>query len=78
MVGSQGAGTVLEGLLVQGDGLVEPAGRLVGAGEVVARGQGVGVVGPQDAGAVLKGLPVQGDGLIEPAGIPVGAGEVVA
>ena len=29
-------GAVLEGLLVQGDGLIEPAGILVGAGEVVA------------------------------------------
>ena len=36
MVGSQDAGAVFEGLLVQGDGLVDPAGILVGAGEVVA------------------------------------------
>ena len=36
MVGSQDAGAVLEGLLVQGDGLIEPAGIPVGVGEVVA------------------------------------------
>ena len=36
MVGSQGAGAVLEGLLVQGDGVVESACGLVDAGEVVA------------------------------------------
>ena len=36
MVGSQDAGAVLEGLLVQGDGFVESAGSLVGVGEVVA------------------------------------------
>ena len=33
---SQGAGAVLEVLLEQGNGLVEPAGSLVGAGEAVA------------------------------------------
>ena len=36
MVGSQDAGAVLEGLLVQRDGLIEPARSLVGVGEVVA------------------------------------------
>ena len=36
MVGSQDVGAVFEGLFVQGDGLVESAGILVGAGEVVA------------------------------------------
>ena len=36
MVGSQDAGAVLEDLLVQGDGLIEPAGIPVGVGEVVA------------------------------------------
>ena len=77
-MGSQDAGAVFEVLLVLGDGIVEPARGLVGVGEVVACGEGVGVVGSQDAGAVLEGLLVQGDGLIEPAGILVGAGEVVA
>ena len=36
MVGAEDVGAVLEGLLVQGDGLIEPAGILVGTGEVVA------------------------------------------
>ena len=36
MVWSQDVGGVFEALLVQGDGLVEPAGGLVDAGEVVA------------------------------------------
>ena len=36
MVGSQDVGAVLEGLFEQGDGVVEPAGIPVGAGEVVA------------------------------------------
>ena len=36
MVGSQDTGAVGESLFVQGDGLVESAGGLVGAGEVVA------------------------------------------
>ena len=44
VLGAQDAGAVVEVLFVQGDGLVEPAGVLVGAGEVVACGQGVGVV----------------------------------
>ena len=78
MVGAQDVGAVFEGLFVQGDGLIEPACVLVGAGEVVACGEGVGVVGAQDVGAVLKVLLVQGDGLLEPAGCLVGAGEVVA
>ena len=34
-----------QGLLEQGDPPLEVPGRLVGAGEVVAGGQGVGVVG---------------------------------
>ena len=36
MVGAQDAGAVLKVLLVQGDGLLEPARVVVGAGEVVA------------------------------------------
>ena len=36
MVGSQDAGVILEVLFVQGDGLIEPASVVVGAGEVVA------------------------------------------
>ena len=45
MAGSQDVGAVLEGLLEEGDGFVEPAGCLVGAGGVVVRDEGVGVVG---------------------------------
>ena len=36
VVGAQDVGAVFEGLLVQGDGVVESAGGLVGVGEVVA------------------------------------------
>ena len=36
MFGSQDAGAVLEGLLEEGDGVVESACVLVGTGEVVA------------------------------------------
>ena len=36
MVGAEDVGAVGEGLFVQGDGFVEPAGFPVGAGEVVA------------------------------------------
>ena len=78
MVGAQDAQAVGEGLLVQGNGLAEAAGGLVSVCEVVAGGQGVGVVGAQDAQAVGEGLLVQGDGLAEAAGRFVGAGEVVA
>ena len=76
MVGSQDALAVGQGPLVQGDGLLESARGLVGAGEFVARGQGVGVVGSQDALAVGQGPLVQVNGLLESARGPVGAGEV--
>ena len=36
MIGAQDAGVVFEVLLVQGDGLVEPARVAIGASEVVA------------------------------------------
>ena len=62
MVGAEDAARVGEGLLVQRDGPVEVAGRLVGVGEVVAGGQGVGVVGAEDPLAVGEGLLVQRDG----------------
>ena len=52
-----------EGLLVQRDRLDSPPGRLVSVGEVVARGQGVGVVGAQQPLGVGKGLLVQRDRL---------------
>ena len=47
VVGSQDAQAVGQGLLEQVDGLVESARGPVGGGEVVARGQGAGVVGAQ-------------------------------
>ena len=65
MVFVQDAGAGGEDLLVQGDGLVQASRRLVCACEVVARGQGVGVVFVQDADTVGKELHVQGDGLVQ-------------
>jgi len=44
-----------------------PARRLIGVGEVVARGEGVGVVGPQDAQGLGQVPLVQGNGLLKPA-----------
>ena len=44
-----------EGALQQGDGLVQPPGRPVGGGEVVAGAQGVGVGLAQDPLAVGEG-----------------------
>ena len=78
MVGAQDAGAVFEVLLVQGDGVVESARVLVGAGEVVSCLEGVGVVGAQEAFEVLEVLLVQGDGVVESACVLVGVGEVVA
>ena len=59
MVRAQDAFAVGQGLLVQGDRLVGAARGLVGEGEVVARGQGIGVVRAQDAFAGGQGLLVQ-------------------
>ena len=67
-----------EGALEQGDGLIQPPGVLVGAGEVVAGGQGVGVGLAQELLAVGEGALEQGDGLIQSPGVLVGAGQVVA
>ena len=57
--------TLVVSPLVQRDGLGEAPCRLVGAGEVVARGQGVGVLVAQDVFAVGEGPLVQRDGLLE-------------
>ena len=57
---------------------MEPAGRLVGASEIVTRVEGVGVVRSQNIGVVGEGLFEQGDGLTDPAGCLVGASEIVA
>ena len=78
MVVSQDARTVGEYLFVQGDGLVQAARRFVGACEVVAGGEGVGVVVSQDARTVGEYLLVQGDGLVQAARRLVGVCEVVA
>ena len=68
MVGAEDPLAVGQGLLVQGDRLGGPARRLVGVGEVVPRGQGVGVVGAEDPLAVGQGPLVQGDRLgVRPA-----------
>ena len=77
-MGSQDAGAILEGLLVQGDGLVEPTCVPISVAEVVACGQGAGVVWSEDAGTVLEGLFVQEDAFVEPTCVPISVGEVVA
>ena len=78
MVWAQDALTIGQNLLEQGNSLFESTRGLVGVGEVVARGQGVGVVGSQDALTIGQGLLEQVDGLVESARGLVGVGEVVA
>ena len=78
MVGSEDAGAVFEVLLEQLDGFIEPSSVLVSVGEVIACGEGVGVVGSQEADAVVEVLLVQGDGFVEPPRVAIGAGKVVA
>jgi hypothetical protein len=63
---------------LQACGLGRPAGVLVGGGEVVAGGQGVGVGLTQNLLTVGQGPLEQRDGLGQPAGGPVGGGQVVA
>ena len=63
---------------MQGDRLAQSARRLVGLGEVVARGQGVGVVRAEQPLAIGEVALVQGDRLAQPARRLVGLGEVVA
>ncbi len=55
-----------EGGLVQGDGPFQAPGCLVGAGEVVAAGQGVGVSVAEDLLVLGEGGLVQGDGTSQP------------
>ena len=62
---------------MQGDGVLDPACRLVSAGKITSCCKGVRVVWSQDAGAVSEGLFVQGDGVLESACCLVGVGEVV-
>ena len=65
-------------MLVEGDGLLEVSRLLICVREVVARGQGVGVVWAEDADAVGEDLLEQGDGLGEVSRRLVCACEVVA
>ena len=58
--------------------ILESSCGAVGIGEVVACGQGEGVVGSQDMSRVFEGLLEQGDGIVESACCLVGASEVVA
>ena len=51
MVGSEGSGLGFEGFFEERDGVVESARSIVGAGEVVAAGEGVGVVGSEELGS---------------------------
>ena len=74
-MGAQDADGVLEVLLEQTDGFVDPARFPVGAGKVAARGESDRVSRSQGAAAVLEVLLEEGEGLIEFAGCLVGAGE---
>ena len=67
-----------EGLLEQRDGPAQVPRRVVGVGEVVAGGQGLGVVVAEDPLPVGEGLLAQRDGPAQVPRRPVGAGEVVA
>ena len=78
MVGSEDSGLGFEGFLEEWDGVVESARILVSEGEVVAAGEGVGVVGPEDSGEGFEGFLEEWDGVVESARSPVGVGEVVA
>jgi hypothetical protein len=70
VVGAQHPLPVGQGLLVQRDGLGRVPRRPVGAGEVIAGGQGLRVVLAQDPLSVGEGLLEQGNG-------PVSVSEVV-
>ena len=67
MVGAQDALAVFQVPLEQGNGLIESSRGPVGESEVVARGEGVGVVGAQDALVGGQGPFEQGNGLVESA-----------
>ena len=67
-----------EGFFEEWDGVVESARSIVGGGEVVAAGEGVGVVGAEDLDLGCEGFFEEWDGVVESARILVGEGEVVA
>ena len=77
-MGAHDAGDVVEVLLVQGDGFVEPARIPVGSSEAETCGRSAGAVGAYDAHGVCEDLLLQGDGLVESARFPVDAGQFVA
>ena len=56
MVGSEELGLGCEGFFEEWDGVVESARSIVGGGEVVAAGEGVGVVGSEDSGSGFEGF----------------------
>ena len=64
---------VVEGGFVQRSGLVDVTGGLVGAGEVVAAGEGVGVVGADESAAARGGRSGSGRLLSERRGGCVGS-----
>lgn len=67
-----------EGFLEEWDGVVESARSLVGAGEVIAAGEGVGVVGAEELLSAGEGFLEEGDGVVESARSLVSEGEIVA
>ena len=56
MVGAEDSGLGFEGFFEEWGGVVESACILVGVGEVVAAGEGVGVVGAEDSGSGFEGF----------------------
>ena len=78
MVGSEDLGLGFEGFFEEWDGVVGSACILVGEGEVVAAGEGVGVVGSEDLGWGCEGFFEEWDGVVGSACFLVGEGEVVA
>ena len=78
MVGAEDAGLVVEdrsGLL---DGLGDAAGLPGHRREVVAGGEGLGVVGAEDAGLVVEQCPELVGGLVDPARLADPVGEAAA
>ena len=58
MVGSEDSGSGFEGFFEEWDGVVDSARCPVSESEVVAAGEGVGVVGPEDSGQGCEGFLV--------------------
>ena len=77
MVVAQDPAAAGEGVLVEGAGLLVLAQRVQVDGEVVGRGEGVGVVVAQDPAAAGEGVLVEGAGLLVLAQRVQVGGEVV-